>query len=52
MIESYIDSALAEIRDAVADGATVGIVFEIKNGTMNAAVQDLILTYSPQDLQD
>lgn len=52
MIESYIDSALAEVQKAIADGANVGIMFEIKNGTLNAAVQNLILTYSPQDLQD
>lgn len=52
MIENYIDCAIDEVQESLANGDAVGIKFEIKNGTLNAAVKDLILTYSPQDLQN
>ncbi len=51
-IESYIDVAMSKVQDALSDGADVGIKFEIKNGTLNGAVKNLILSYSPQDLND
>ena len=51
-IESYIDVAMSKVQDALSNCATVGIKFEIKNGTLNGAVKNLILTYSPRDLDD
>lgn len=52
MFELYIDSAIEKVWDSLANGETVGIKFEIKNGTLNAAVKKLILTYSPEDLEN
>lgn len=52
MIENYIDRAIDKVQESLANGDTVGIKFEIKNGTLNAAVKALILNYSPQDLQN
>ena len=52
MIENYIDCAIDKVQESLANGDAVGIKFEIKNGTLNAAVKYLILNYSPQDLQN
>lgn len=52
MIENYIDCAIDKVQESLANGDTVGIKFEIKNGTLNAAVKALILNYSPEDLQN
>ena len=52
MMESYIDAAISKVREAISNGATIGIKFEIKNGTTNGTVKNLILNYSPQDLED
>ncbi len=52
MIDNYIDEVIAEVQEDLDNGATVGIKFEIKNGTLNSAVSDLIICYSPEDLQD
>lgn len=52
MIENYIDWAVDKVQESLANGDTVGIKFEIKNGTLNAAVKALIHNYSPQDLQN
>lgn len=52
MLETYIDSAIEKVQDSLANGETVGIKFEIKNGTLNSAVKNLILTYSPEDLEN
>lgn len=51
-IESYIEAAMSKVREALWAGANVGIKFEIVNGTLNGAVKNLILTYSPRDLDD
>lgn len=51
-IESYIETAMSKVREALWAGNNVGIKFEIKSGTLNGAVKNLILTYSPQDLDD
>jgi hypothetical protein len=52
MLETYIDSAIEKVQNSLANGETVGIQFEIKNGTLNSAVKNLILTYSPEDLEN
>ena len=52
MLETYIDSAIEKVQESLANGETVGIQFEIKNGTLNSAVKNLILTYSPEDLEN
>ena len=52
MIENYIDCAIDKVQESLANGDAVGIKFEIKNETLNAAVKYLILNYSPQDLQN
>ena len=52
MLESYIDAAISKVQEAISNGATIGIKFEIKNGTTNVTVKNLILNYSPQDLED
>lgn len=51
-IDSYIDIAISKVQDAISDGADVGIKLEIKNGILNSAVKNLILNYSPQDLDN
>lgn len=51
MQDNYIDAAIIKVLDSIAAGGNVGIEFKIKNKTMNSAVHNLILTYSPQDLQ-
>lgn len=51
MLDNYIDAAILKVMESIAAGGEVGIEFRIKNKTMNSAVHDLILTYSPQDLQ-
>lgn len=52
MITNYIDAAMMKVLEDITNGATVGIKFEIKNGTTNGTVKNLILNYSPQDLED
>ncbi len=51
-IDSYIDDALSKVQNALDDGAAVGIRFEVIPGITNYGVAQLILNYSPEDLQD
>lgn len=52
MIEKYVGEILAKAENALDSESDVWIRFAIKNKTMNSAVTDLILNYSPQDLSD
>ncbi len=51
-IDSYIDNALSKVQDALDNGARVGIRFEVMSGILNYAVTQMILNYSPEDLQN
>lgn len=51
-VEKYLDGLISDSRELLDSGNDVWVEFEIKNGTMNSAVSDLIYNYSPQDMSE
>ncbi len=52
MLQNLIDAAINEVADGIANGAELGVKFEIKEGMLNSHAADVIMKYSPQNLQD
>ena len=52
MLDTYISAELLKVMESIAAGVEVGVSFRIQKNTLNGAVKNLILTYSPQDLSN
>ncbi len=51
-LEEYIDNAIKEFQFHLENGGSIGVELQIKPNTLNSAVNDLIINYSPKDKEN
>ncbi len=51
-LEKYIENAINEVKFHLENTGSVGVELRIKPKTLNSAVNDLIINYSPQDKEN